>query len=296
MQKAVALWLMAISLAGCSQSYSFDPAVADPPADLTHPASNFPFAIPVGSGAINAMMYTASGDRPHPTVLLLHGFPGNEKNLDLAQAARRAGWNVLTMNYRGSWGSAGNFSFTGAAEDTRAALSFLRDPGPVQRYHIDPTRIAIVGHSMGGMMAADAGADDRSVIGLFLIDPWDISAVAKTIDTESGAKAWHEQMIANQRALSGTDEATLGAELRNVGSQFDLAKRAGSYGNRSLDIIGAQRGDGAANAVILNAIQSSTNSSATGETWPTDHSFNDRRIRLSERLVQWLAKLPKHKE
>ena len=75
MQKAVALWLMAISLAGCSQSYSFDPAVADPPADLTHPASNFPFAIPVGSGAINAMMYTASGDRPHPTVLLLHAVP-----------------------------------------------------------------------------------------------------------------------------------------------------------------------------------------------------------------------------
>ncbi|MDO8912512.1 MAG: hypothetical protein Q8N10_08825 [Phenylobacterium sp.] len=32
---------------------------------------------------------------------------GNEKNLDLAQAVRRAGWNAVTFNYRGSWGSPG---------------------------------------------------------------------------------------------------------------------------------------------------------------------------------------------
>lgn len=296
MHQAVAMWLMAITLAGCSQSYALNSAIADPPANPMHPASNFPFTIPVGTGAINAMIYTASGDGPHPTVLLLHGFPGNEKNLDLAQAARRAGWHVLTMNYRGTWGSAGNFSFTGAAEDARAALKFLRDPGPVEKYGIDPTRIAIVGHSMGGMMAADAAADDLSVIGLFLIDPWDISDVAKTIDTAAGAKAWHDRMVVNQPALSGTDEATLAAELRVSGSRFDLTKRVSSYGNRPLDIISAERGDGSRNAIILKAVQSSTNPAATGETWTTDHSFNDRRISLSGRLVQWLAQLPKHNE
>ncbi|MFD3266336.1 hypothetical protein [Phenylobacterium ferrooxidans] len=32
---------------------------------------------------------------------------GNEKNLDLAQAVRRAGWNAAAFNYRGSWGSPG---------------------------------------------------------------------------------------------------------------------------------------------------------------------------------------------
>ena len=30
---------------------------------------------------------------PHPVVIMLHGFPGNEKNLDLAQSIRRAGWD-----------------------------------------------------------------------------------------------------------------------------------------------------------------------------------------------------------
>lgn len=47
-------------------------------------------------------MYMAAGAGPHPTVLLLHGLPGNEQNVDLAQSIRRAGWNVLTLHYRGS--------------------------------------------------------------------------------------------------------------------------------------------------------------------------------------------------
>ena len=42
-----------------------------------------------------SVIYIASGPGPHPTVLMLHGFPGNEKNLDLAYSFRRAGWNVL---------------------------------------------------------------------------------------------------------------------------------------------------------------------------------------------------------
>ena len=42
----------------------------------------------------------------------MHGLPGNERNLDLAQAIRRAGWDVLTFTYRGAWGSPGDFSIS----------------------------------------------------------------------------------------------------------------------------------------------------------------------------------------
>jgi len=228
-------------------------------------------------------------------LLLLHGFPGNEQNLDLAQAARRAGWDVLTLHYRGTWGSAGGFSFAGAADDVRAALAYLRKPDIARQYSIDARRIAIAGHSMGGMMAADAAADDPMVTGLFLIDPWDMSADGKTIDTPAGAKAWHEEMVTDQPALSGTDEATLAAEIRSTAGRFDLARRLTAYGKRPLDMVSAQRGNGPANSVILKALQSSENPTATGESWPTDHSFNDRRIALSERLVAWLARLPTQK-
>ena len=57
------------------------------------------------------------------TVVLLHGLPGNEQNLDLAQAIRRAGWNVLTLHYRGAWGSPGQFSLQHVLEDADAAVA-----------------------------------------------------------------------------------------------------------------------------------------------------------------------------
>lgn len=293
--KTVVSWVMALGLMACSQSPTLSPAIADPPADKTNPASSFAFTIPSGSGAMNAMLYTASGAGPHPTVLLLHGFAGNEQNLDLAQAARRSGWNVLTLHYRGTWGSAGGFSFVGAADDVRAAIAFLSEARVARQYSIDPLRIAIVGHSMGGMMGADAAADDRRVNGLFLIDPWDMSAAAKELETTEGAKAWHEEMVVDQPALSGTDEATLAAEMRSTAGRFDLGRRLRVYGRRPLDIVSAQDGNGPANSLILNALRASENPTATGETWPTDHSFNDRRIALSERLVAWLTRLPKPK-
>ena len=43
--------------------------------------------------------YRAAGETPRPTVILLHGVPGVEKNLDLAYALRDAGWNCLYFHY-----------------------------------------------------------------------------------------------------------------------------------------------------------------------------------------------------
>src|ERR1700749_3495896 len=117
--------------------------VADPPQDKGHPAGMAAFALPTHGVTINAVLYTAAGDGPHPTVLLLHGLPGNEQNLDLAQAMRRAGWNVLTMHYRGSWGTPGVFPSGGVLEDADAALAWLREPQNAKAHGIDANRIVV---------------------------------------------------------------------------------------------------------------------------------------------------------
>ena len=79
--------------------------IADPPPDAKFPARMEVIHVPSGGVQINGVVYVASGERPHPAFVFFHGLPGNEKNLDLAQAVRRAGWTVVTVNYRGSWGS-----------------------------------------------------------------------------------------------------------------------------------------------------------------------------------------------
>jgi predicted alpha/beta-fold hydrolase len=65
----------------------------------TDRASMVTMQIPSHGTLMNALVYVAAGAGPHPAVILLHGFPGNERNLDLAQDMRRAGWDVLYFNY-----------------------------------------------------------------------------------------------------------------------------------------------------------------------------------------------------
>ena len=81
----------------------------DPAPALRPPASMEELAILSHSARINGLMYIAAGSGPHPIVIFLHGYPGNERNLDLAQAVRRAGYNAIFVDYRGVFGSGGTF-------------------------------------------------------------------------------------------------------------------------------------------------------------------------------------------
>ncbi|MCB1685750.1 MAG: hypothetical protein KDI31_14745, partial [Pseudomonadales bacterium] len=106
-----------------SGTRSLDPVTQDnPETDREAPPGLIAPQIFSQGAQMNALLYTANGPGPHPTVLLLHGFPGNEKNLDLAQALRRAGFNVLFFHYRGAWGSDGDYSLPGVLDDIVTAL------------------------------------------------------------------------------------------------------------------------------------------------------------------------------
>jgi uncharacterized protein len=148
----------------------------DPPRDPAHPARSEVLHIPVGGVDVNGLAYIPAGAGTHPAFVLLHGLPGNEKNLDLAQVVRRAGWTVVTFNYRGSWGSPGRFSFRGDLEDARAVLAYLRDPAVAARLQLDPRRMVLAGHSMGGWVAAEVGARDPGLSGVVLISAADMAA------------------------------------------------------------------------------------------------------------------------
>jgi hypothetical protein len=103
------------------------PISTDPAPDKTNPAAMETFQLPSHGAKLNALAYVAAGAGPYPVVILLLGFPGNEKNLDLAQAIRRDGGDVVYFDYRGSWGSPGDFSFTHSIEDTQSAIAYVRD-------------------------------------------------------------------------------------------------------------------------------------------------------------------------
>ena len=90
--------------------------------DKAAPAGQIELTIPSENSKLAAFIYSANGKQKHPTLLLLHGYPGNERNLDLAQIVRAHGWNVIYFDYRGSWGSQGQFSFANCVQDVKNLL------------------------------------------------------------------------------------------------------------------------------------------------------------------------------
>ena len=256
------------------------------------PAGMEAFVLPVKDGRVNAVLYTAAGAGPHPTMLLLHGFPGNEQNLDLAQAVRRAGWNVLTLHYRGSWGSPGPFSFAGAAGDARSALAWLLDPATVAKHHIDPARVVVAGHSMGGFMAADAAAAEPRATGLVLIDAWDIAGTGRWIKDPANRAQWNEELKGNLPPLNATG-AALTAEMMRSGDALSLPARLTAYGRRPVLVLGAARGNGPAEAAALEATGRAAGAKVRGVVMSTDHSFSDHRIALADAVVRWLDQFEK---
>ena len=102
-------------------------------------------------------LYLARGDEPKPTALLLHGCPGFQQNGDLAVALRDRGWNALIFHYRGSWGSGGRYDLRTVPADVTAAVDHLCSSAYPS---VDPRRLAVVGHSLGGWAAILAAAHD----------------------------------------------------------------------------------------------------------------------------------------
>src|SRR3954451_10849746 len=218
-----------------------NPAIyTDPPHDKAHPAAMEVLHIPSGGGKINGVAYTAAGLGPHPVLVLMHGLPGNEKNLDLAQAVRRAGWTVVTFNYRGSWGSPGTFRFAGNLEDAHAVLAYLRDPANAARLAIDSKRIVVAGHSMGGWVTALIAERDPDLAGAILISAANMGG--RAMKREDAVAL----MADNIESLAGVTPETMADEMLANSAAFDWTPGAAGLARRPLLVLTSDDGLGPA--------------------------------------------------
>lgn len=262
------------------------PAIfTDPPADAKHPARMEVLHIPSGDVAINGVAYLAAGAGSHPTVVICHGLPGNEKNLDLAQALRRRGWNAITFNYRGSWGSPGTYRFSQNPEDARAVLAFLRQPENAAKLGIDTRRMAMVGHSMGGWVTAMAGSEEPALRGLVLISAGDFGLVGQMPDPD------RTKLVAdNSETLNNTVPA-LSSELAAYAADWDYANRAEALKATPLLVLTSDDGLAAHGEVLVAAVRKVGGTKVRTAHVATDHSWSDHRIDLEARVIRFLEPL-----
>jgi uncharacterized protein len=278
-------------LVGHASAQAIPAAISvDPPVDAQHPASSAALLIPSHGVTLDARLYMASGEGPHPTLIMLDGLPGWHNLADVDMAVRRAGWNVLVFHYRGMWGAPGRFSIAHSVQDAAAAIAYLRRPDIAAKYGVDTRRLVVAGHSMGGFCAAAIARTDHGLAGAILIDPWDVGEEGAMLRREPAKLGGYarENFDDMGHAVGRLSSLALAREVQ-AAKGSDYVDWARDLAGRRLLIIGAEKnGNAKESQALADAIGRSDASRMEAVMMPTDHGFSDHRIALTEKILSWL--------
>lgn len=253
--------------------------------DKDSPAGMTELFIPSGNALLAGFIYKANGGQKHPTLLLLHGYPGNERNLDLAQVVRSRGWNVIYFDYRGSWASQGQFGFKNCVEDVVNVVAFCKKYQDSLK--IDPSNIVLFGHSMGGWVCLKALQQLPEIRKGFALSTWDIYG-----DYKKGV-AEKEMLSSATNPAAGGGYFVLNSSLREIFSPviktpdyFNLANGAKALAQKQIVMLDEHSG----NQQLAGSLKSSNESYFDYEVWPTDHPFTNKRVALIKKVLEFLAR------
>lgn len=251
--------------------------------DKTSPASQTELFIPSANVLMPGFIYKANGAGKHPTLILLHGFPGNERNLDLAQVVRARGWNAIYFDYRGSWGSQGNFSFTNCVEDVKNVVAFCKKYS--DSLQIDTSNIVLFGHSMGGWVCLKALQQLPGIKKGFALSTWNIAGDFKSINTDQqlqdmvkSGDAVPEYFVLNTPTLKIFEPVIANKAF------YDLSNDATALANKQIIMLDEHHG----NAAVAAAIQQKNKVGFQYEVWQTDHPFTNKRVALMKKVLAFL--------
>jgi len=250
--------------------------------DKNAPAGMNELFIPSGDATVAGLIYRANGVQKHPTLIMLHGYPGNERNLDIAQVVRAHGWNVIYFDYRGSWGSGGQFSFANCVQDVASVVAFCKKYSDSLR--IDTSNIVLFGHSMGGWVCLKALAQSPGIKKGFALSTWDIYGYFKDVKNE-------QEMM--ERARQGGNYFVLNTPLKELFEpvishpasykiQIDTTELAG----KQIIMLDEHKG----NSKLAATIGGSNHNYFDYEVWQTDHPFTNKRISLINKVLAFLDK------
>ena len=243
-------------------------------------------------GNLFSVLYSAGGKKPNPTVLLLHGIPGNEQNEDLAQELRRKGFNVLTFHYSGCFGSDGEYSLANDLEDAETVLDFILNDN---KFGLDKTKIFAVGHSLGSFVCGQILSKRKEIKAGVFITPCNIGRIfdiksespdlyRKTVEFLEESRLW----------LNGVKENQLLKELLKHKNDYPLESIAKQISTKPILVV-----EGTLDEItppkyhsrpFINALKQQEYEYLQAVTLETDHFLSDMRIELAESVCSFLKK------
>ncbi|MEM9256525.1 MAG: alpha/beta fold hydrolase [Pseudomonadota bacterium] len=250
-------------------------------------------SIPFEGSRMPGLIYTASGAGPHPTVVLLHGIPGNEKNLDIAQAIRRDGFNVLFFHYRGAWGAEGDYAISQLVDDVGAALAFLRQADNAKQYRVDTEHLSVLGHSLGGWAALAAGHEDSGLVCVGAMAPANVGEWKLSFEKNDATARRLTQYADSLYMLNGFDGAAMRRQLESASLvSLDAREYGRGLQGKSVFMIVGDRDDVTTEermfTPVVKAYEQVADLPLEHHVITGDHSFSWSRLELIQRVLNWL--------
>jgi hypothetical protein len=245
---------------------------------------------------LDAKIYVTVKSNKAPSVILLHGFPGNQSSpLGLAERLNSAGFNVLVFNYQGSYLSEGNFSFDNSIDNVSAAFNFLTDPENQTKYKIDTSKIVVCGYSFGGTIAIESAMYNNKIRYLISIANDDHSVSIKKAITDLEFRENYRKFVGGSFEPDGPFRGDLKAlmdyNIQNV-DRYDLVKNTEKLKSKKiLFIVGWQDNT---SLIEINTLPlyrklmqiNKVNASIKG--FESDHRFNNVIDELSKTIIDWI--------
>ena len=224
--------------------------------------------------------YRPSEPGRHPAVAICHGYPGDTKNMDLAEELALNGIVILVFYYQGAWGSEGTYRFSNLAPSTVDALSYLKSLS-----FVDPERVGLISHSMGAIPMTNVMAEDDSIkTGVLMAPASDISKwlVKEVIDNIFPIL----RVMANGKLAYG-DEEKFKKDMSTSPLNLNPMDKISVINAPILITVGS-----ADNVTHPDECKALYEKATPPKKWAlidgADHGFSEHRLILQEKVLEWL--------
>ncbi|MEO5826481.1 MAG: alpha/beta fold hydrolase [Gemmatimonadales bacterium] len=192
--------------------------------------------VPTPAGPLGATFVAPAGSRRHPAVVIVHGSGAADRDLtfgrnapyrDLATGLMARGVASLRYDKRTKvkpfWFA--NRPFTVQDEtidDALAAVALVR-----RQPEVDPSRVVVIGHSLGGMLAPRIALSDPALAGIVIL----AGATERSITDQI------TRQFAYIGALPGSDTAAISLQLRAMAPMIERVRNLTSADSASTQLV-----------------------------------------------------------